>query len=202
MTRLHAMVDVETLGGPGCCVLTIAIQPFDPWALKEMPACRVFHLNPADQVRAGLKICPDTVRWWLQQDKSVLPPSLALEPVSWDSNKHGRYVSPLVMDSSEQALRQVEYSLYTEFDKVWAKPPAFDMVVLHEACSAFAIEWRPMRFQSRDVRTIAEAAGIDASREFEGKHDPRFDCLEQVRVVQEAYAKLGMENPDGDEGSS
>ena len=78
------------------------------------------------------------------------------------------------------------YGRIKQADRVWAKGPDFDCVIL---ASLFpAIKW-PF-WKHRDVRTVLDVAGI-RDRKFEGTaHNALDDAVNQANALREAVVKL------------
>ena len=162
------MLDIETFDNkPTSLVLTIGLVWFDFDNPQVEPYDGQHHrLNPEEQ--KGRTISAATVLWWLRQDKAARE-SLQSGEYTTIGNVHG---------AVEGAVKQA--------DRVWAKGPDFDCVIL---ASLFpAIKW-PF-WKHRDVRTVLDVAGI-RDRKFEGTaHNALDDAVNQANALREAVVKL------------
>ena len=123
----HVMLDLETLGQePGSVILTISAVQFD---LETGRTGLIFHesINLESSLRIGLKIDPETFKWWLGRSKES---RTALQN---DLNK-GSDIRDVLADFDaflgslpHESLRQ----LYPKSDIiVWGRGPRFDMGLL------------------------------------------------------------------------
>ena len=188
----QVMVDIESLGtASGSAILSIGACVFERDNEGEGPFKYYRNIDLLDAIFAGLTIDHDTVRWWAKQPSEVIR-TLTQKPVSL-----------------KEALDAFANFLHKD-DRVWARGPDFDLVLLKAAYDKVGIQV-PWSFRlSRDVRTIlalAESAGQKKPypSTFEGfiEHFALHDAKLQMMQVQNAARFLGLdlggEEREGDE---
>ena len=165
------MLDIETLDTkPTALVLSLGLTWFDFDDPNVVPyGGQHYRLDLREQQdKLGRTISVDTVMWWMGQGVKAQEAwqFATVTPV------------PTVLGVVEGAVKQS--------DRVWAKGPDFDCVIL---ASLFpAIKW-PF-WKHRDVRTVLDVAGI-RDRKFEGiAHNALDDAVNQANALREAVAKL------------
>ena len=70
---VHVVIDLETMGTqPGCAVVAIGAVVVDPHN-TDSPMDNTFseHITLESNVAHGLRLEPDTVRWWLDQSDTA-----------------------------------------------------------------------------------------------------------------------------------
>lgn len=177
MAYEHLMVDIETLGTQSnSVILSIAAVNFD---LDNGRTGERFYQNIAlrSSMDMGLVIDPDTLKWWLQQDKGPLAASLTEE----------RNLSQVLADFISFCKNLGQDNL-----KVWGNAARFDLGLVENACNraGLLLPWK--YYDERDVRTLAAfAPQIKEAIPFRGnKHHPLDDCLYQIRYCTEIWKSL------------
>jgi hypothetical protein len=171
----HIMVDLETMGtAPGSAIVSIGAVAFDPYkgGLGE-EFYRVISLRSCE--RAGLRIDPDTVMWWMGQSAEAraaligegedLPSALGWF-ATWFRRQQGRFI--------------------------WGHGANFDEPLLSAAMNAahVVVPWK--YWDARCTRTIYDLAGVKPDRAQGVHHNALDDAKAQARAVIAAYAKLGL----------
>lgn len=169
------MLDIETLGTKmGSVILSVAFIPF-----KENDVGYVSNLNVDDQLKAGMEINYETVKWWFSDDKveslirSIKNPQPVLK----------------VLEEIEDFVSIKEFTL-------WSHGANFDEPMLNTLFSAFG-KRAPWSHRSvRDTRTIFDLAGVDYSRDFcltqDKQHTAVDDAKNQIKAVKFALSTLNM----------
>ena len=175
------MLDIETLDTkPTALVLSLGLVWFDFDNPEVVPYEGKHHkIELRDQQRElGRTISVDTVMWWMEQSKQA---QLGLS-------------SPFTERTPVATLHGIVEGAVQEADRIWAKGPDFDCVILANMFPA--IKW-PF-WKHRDVRTILDVARIK-ERRFEGiAHNALDDSINQANALREAVAKLrGNDNVAG-----
>lgn len=130
------MIDVETLGTrPGSVVLSIGAVMFGPEGLGNE---FYVELRYDDLLAHGFKQDADTLKWWFNQPNKP--------PINGE------------MRVCEGLLRFSEFCKAQKFERVWAKSPQFDVVMLEEMYRTLYlgvdVPWTYK--QPRDVRTALD----------------------------------------------
>lgn len=118
----HAMIDLETFGtSPDSVVLSIGVVIYHPMQSEQEAPYYTAHavLNPTEQILAGRRIDPKTVKWWNDQSDKAK----ASICDAFDSYRIGQ-----AMDNLREAfkLHRVEH--------VWGNGADFDNVLTNELC--------------------------------------------------------------------
>ena len=164
------MLDLETWGKPPNGVITeIGWAVFDAEEIRETG---VIYVDPQSCENAGLRADVSTMKWCLDNPRTDCPGF-------WPD-----------LDEALHKLSRIVSR--TGPTRVWAKSPAFDLAILETAYRlVFGGEYgaaRPWEFrQERDVRTLLEAANVEASK---AVHSAEADARAQAGDVQRAWAKL------------
>lgn len=180
----HLMLDLETLGQePGSVILTISAVQFD---IKTGQTGLVFHdsINLESSLRFGLKIDPDTFKWWLgrsEESRTALNNDL-------DKGSDIRDVlcdfSAFLSSLPHASLRQ----LYPKQDIIiWGRGPCFDMGLLTYAYKAINTNC-PWNFRNeRCVRTyesIRPDIKAETDKEERGTlHNGVDDAKHQIKYI-------------------
>ncbi len=173
------MVDIETLDtGPSSIVLSLAAVQFDA-ATGEPGRRLVLHPDLHEQILAERTMSADTLLFWTKQGGTD-----AFRDAFRGDGRRG------VGD----CLAALYDFLIPAHGGVWARSPSFDLVILE----SMYLKWRsPLGWkywQTRDVRTIMDAAGIHHNwrpANWAGvAHSPVDDCLLQIAQVTEARREI------------
>lgn len=195
----HCMLDLETLGStPGCVVLSIGAVIFDPTAgtvcsLAHANANPIFPqnlrplsvvVNLKSAVSAGLKIDPETLEWWMRQDRGARLATLG---------KPGE--SHILVHA---LTRFADWYRNSGAQRIWCHGATFDVPVLGAAYAALGMDV-PWEYRTvRDTRTAFELARCgdvleQVEMRFGGtKHVAADDAGVQAAQVCEAYRCLGQ----------
>lgn len=137
----HVMIDVETLDTtPQAVVLSLGLVLFDRGKVYlERQWC--FDVQKEQQDRV---VNPDTVRWWMSQDSSIL-------------------ATARVGIASVEAVFEDIRGIWNDYDvdRVWAKPAHFDIPIL-ESLFAYRHPWTHR--EVRCMRTVEELVQERAQR--------------------------------------
>ncbi len=169
----HVMLDLETFGvRPGFALRSLGAVEFE----LDGTTGRTCYANisRASCDALGLKIDPNTERWWSEQSAEA---RAALE------------VDP-------KPIRDVVESFNAWFAKVggvylWCHGAAFDAVLYEAACVALRVPLPWKFYNVRDTRTVLDLFDFDL-RELHRDgthHDALDDARFQVRAITEALKK-------------
>lgn len=175
------MIDLETLGtSPRAAILALGACFFDLGGEPgEFFSTFTANISLESNARAGRKIEPSTVIWWLQQPKEAQNaflegPHKALSAVLAEFSAWNQQLSPTP-------------------HRVWAKDPDFDIVILRDAFQEDNRVFPYKYFMSRSVRTILDLAfgdEIPAPPNPGVAHSATDDAIKQVALVQMAFQTL------------
>lgn len=184
--RMDVMCDMETVSlKENAGLLSIALVPFRISKQVDVPfdgrAPFYCAIDLASCFMAGMDMvgCQE---WWMKQDPKAISCILSMVkvPVVKAINEAYRYLSEL----AEQ------YELV-----MWSRGMDFDFPKLEWCFNKFVEKPLPYHYwNKRDVRTLVKEMGINEEDfEFEGvKHNSMDDCFHQIRLVCEAYRKIGL----------
>jgi len=169
------MVDIETLGTkPGSVILSIGAVAFDALT-GEIGEEFYASINPASATHAGLTIDAATVQWWMEQSEEARRSAFA----------GGRQIGGVLAEFSTYIRR-------ASADRVWAKPPSFDLLLIESAFRACGME-TPWDYRSpRDCRTLFDLTGT-TQPSVGIAHNALDDAKAQAMGVIEAYARFGSQ---------
>lgn len=174
----HLMIDIETMGD---AILSVGAVPFSihPERMEIESIDRSFYAKVPlrASLEAGMNLDPNTVEWWLQQDKAAQ--------------------DELLSGARFQTLRELCLSFHDFFSNrvakpadmtLWDKPPMFDIRLMREAFELAAVVWPFHYAATRDVRVIldvAKAADMTAVLELVNplKHSALGDARHQAQQV-------------------
>lgn len=191
--RMDIMLDVETVSlRENAGLLSIALVPFSIGGKQidspfdgASPFYRVIDLTSCFMAGMDMNGCQE---WWMKQDPIVISGILSMGkvPVVKAMNEAHGYLSEM----AEQ------YELV-----MWSRGMDFDFPKLEWCFRKFVEKPFPYAFwNKRDVRTIIKEMGINEEDfEFEGvKHNSLDDCLHQIKLIREAYRRIGLtdNNPE------
>lgn len=167
------MIDIETLGTkPGSVILSVGAVAFD--AETGQFARNSFYraLSPRHCQDVGLTIDAETVAWWIKQSPEA-------QTAAFSGADHP---NSALLGLSEFVQSQVPL-------RVWAKPPAFDIVLLEAAYHhiGFPIPWNYKTL--RDCRTLFDITGT-LQPAVGTLHNALDDAQAQAYGVVAAFAKL------------
>lgn len=178
----EVMVDIETLDTrPSSVVLSVAAVEFNVLSSYEGHAYVV--LDTAEQLGLGRTVSQSTLLWWMNQSDEA-------RGEAFTAAGHRRSVG--------NGLSMLA-PLLSRADRVWAKGPQFDLVILESLYESVG-QSHPWSYRAaRDVRTMQDAVGPDWSPQHElpmfadlPAHHPLYDCMWQIEMVRAARARTGM----------
>lgn len=201
---LNVMIDIETMGhGAGAPILAVGLVPFQvhPERCELAPAAE--HVEIRCSLRAQVSfydeegtehmnavVDPDTVEWWLSQDKAAQA-ALLREP---------RHDHPArFLHAVAEAIRTINPR--TDDLYVWAKPPQYDLVSLRGAMMRLGVGVPWSARNEQDGRTILRAARAAMQSGQDGwqevlevaptlEHSAVADAVEQAEQVVRFYRRL------------
>lgn len=174
---MDLMVDIETLGtGPQAAIFAIGAVAFD-LGTGALAADRLRLVIDGTTIPADRARDPETVAWWMEQDPALV------EQLFCPADGGLEYGAAL--DRLAPALRRAK--------RVWAKPPAFDLVILRSAYEGLG---RPVPWHyraeccARTVLGIGRHLGLAPPPAPAVKHDPLADAVAQAQGVCAVYQAL------------
>lgn len=174
------MLDLETLSvRPNAVILIIGAVKFSrAGSLKPLKKMDVFYrrIELDSCAELGMRVDKATVDWWKQQDEKVYYEALE--------------------NPDRVPIRQAleEFSIWMRgCKKIWGNGDDFDCTILGEAYDLCAIE-KPWNFwDTRDVRTLFDLAGVrKCDLPTDNEHHAVYDCYRQIVGVKRAFKKLRM----------
>jgi hypothetical protein len=137
---MHIMIDLETMGTrPNAPIISIGAVAFNAMGVTDQTFYRNVSLKSA--VESGAVIDPDTVMWWLRQDKGA---QAAFE----DGQDEAVDLTQALYD-----FTQFLCSYGDSLKGVWGNGASFDNVIMHEAGKSYRVPlWE--FWKDRCYRTI------------------------------------------------
>jgi len=169
---LHLMIDLETAGNTqSAAILSIGIVEFDLHS-GEIGRRHRYNVDLNSCIALGMKIEPDTFKWWLQQSDSA-------RKAVYESDDTVKI--QLILENLPHIITKKHF--------VWANSPRFDLGILQTAYNLIG-KPIPWNFRNeRDVRTIVSLVPpIESTNTL--PHDPIADCIHQIKLVTEAYKQI------------
>ena len=168
----HIMIDIETIGtGPDACILTIAMQTFDPFSRGWYD--RHYYARIDTESQPDRNIEESTLQWWASQ-----PAESREEAFS----EQGRI--PL-----KQALEEMHPIIWNS-DFVWANGPTFDMNIIEHAYKSHSMSLPWKFYRVRDARTVYSLyPDLDKGTV---SHHALDDCQQQILKLQATLKHLGV----------
>jgi len=176
----HCMVDLETLGKkPGCVILSIGAQIFDPDAgtLGDTFECKIDW--QFSESYYGLVVDPETVAWWNEQSQQA---RLVLAPGGMD------LIAALRLFADFWKRNNVKY--------FWCHGAGFDEPILAEAFARtdLTAPWEYNGVQC--CRTELKRAGVKPDRNAGTHHNALDDARAQALAVIEAGRRRPLITPE------
>jgi len=166
------MIDIETIGtGPDACILTIAMQTFDPFARGWYD--RHYYARIDIESQPDRNIEESTLQWWASQ-----PAESREEAFS----EQGRI--PL-----KQALEEMHPIIWNS-DFLWANGPTFDMNIIEHAYKSYAMSLPWKFYRVRDARTVYSLYPDLPKPPV--SHHALDDCQQQILKLQATLKYLGV----------
>lgn len=167
----HIMLDLETMGtAPGSAIVQIGAVEFSVYKV-----CEPFSVNVSLQScgRAGLRMDPQTVLWWMGQAGKIDP----------------QWVKGGV--ELREALQSFTEWLGDDRPAVWGDGAAFDNVLLASAYRACGLQapWHYSR--DRCFRTMKELFPVERVVS-STLHDAASDAVAQAKQMQSIIAKYAI----------
>lgn len=176
------MIDLETLGTtPDAVVLSLGAVVFDPYSSVQGPTFYVEFTNFLErQTDQGRTINPNTVLWWMQQNQGARE---VFQPRETDVTR----CSPLFGASAFSAFVKENGC-----DRVWAKDPDFDVVILRSFFNSINRgEAFPFKYNAgRSVRTVMDMPFAKHRASPAVAHNALADAIQQATDIQGAFACL------------
>lgn len=171
----NIMIDIETLSTEfDAVILSIAAVRFD---ISTGIKSDNFYTKIDKQscVDVGLKIDPDTVDWWMNQEEKA----------------RQEFLSTVDRKFLKDALKELS-DFILEDDKVWSNGSTFNLVILRNAYKACKMDLPWQFYNERDVRTLSDLIPtIKENEPFVGtKHNPLWDCSHQIKYCSKVYKQL------------
>lgn len=183
------MLDTETLGRtPGSVVLSVGANVFSASTNYQdvMSGDKHFYevINSFDSQNVGLKVEPETLRWW---KKKEIWADLGME------------VAESKTTVKKMCQRFSEFINDHNPDKFWANSPVFDIEILSALFKKSSIEFPIQYRKEMDFRTIMELAYPDRNlrptrelSEWYPEHHALGDSIEQSFQLQKAFMELNI----------
>lgn len=173
--------DIETLGSrPYSSVISIGAVGFNRHTGEIHDEGFHIVVSATDCAAKGLRMDPDTVIWWMQQNdaaRKVFSPG-------------GGTTTDYALEALNKYLE--ESCNFSNSSGVWGNGSGFDINLLEDMyeLSRPRCPWR--FWQSRDVRTVVDIAALDKKAyRLEGTHHNALDdAINQAKMVIDGIAKL------------
>jgi hypothetical protein len=170
------MIDIETLDTkPTAAILSIAAVAFNLETGKISENTFYHQLDYSRQIEDNRTTSIQTTLWWGAQSEEIQ-----------EENFNGeKYLYQSVLELNEYFQKEC----FTD-RRVWAKSPAFDLVILKNAYEEAVVPWH--HSNERDVRTYCDSnnLGLGSLILLPNTHHPLEDCFAQIRDVCAIYTLL------------
>ena len=170
------MIDIETLSTEfDAVIISVAAVRFDLSTGERESNDFYCRIDKQSCVDVGLKIDPETVDWWMNQEDNARNEFL---------RNNDRY-------SLQESLKKLSVFI-PKNAKVWSNGSTFDLVIIRNAYKVCKMDLPWEFFNERDVRTLSDLIpSIKANEPFIGtKHNPLWDCFHQIKYCSKVYQKL------------
>lgn len=177
MSKIHGMIDLETLGvSPDSVIMTLGAIKFNPWGTEHDLHDPLYLRGDIEEQTTvyNRTIDDNTIAWWQKQDQSVIDEAFG---------DHDR----VDLDSLTTQLNKWCVGL----DVVWAQGPSFDIVMLENLYKNVGkpVPWN--FWQIRDSRTLFSLMPKDPRKDFTFEaHNALEDCKIQAKCVQQSFRHL------------
>lgn len=178
----EVMIDLETMSlNPDASILTIGAVKFNrKKRVRTIKNMDTFYrrITISSCEKAGLHVDPENINWWKNQSAEAI----------YEAIEHPDRV-PI-----KQAL--VEFSeWFGDSELIWANGDDFDCVILASAYKACKIPVPWKFWNTRDVRTILDIAGVNLKDMPPPKvlHHALYDAYRQVLAVREAFKRIRVD---------
>lgn len=171
------MLDIETLGTtPGHIVTSFCAIPFSLEGSYNSSDEFYQSISIKSSLKAGLKIDPFTIMWWMRQND--------------DSRANFEALDHSGSDLKEVLLQFANWLIVYPKATFWGNGNRFDCGILEGAYQSLGLSAPWITKNERDMRTYImgyeEHYESSATRK-DAVHDPRKDCLYQIAVLQKVY---------------
>lgn len=173
MAKIHAMLDLETLGqSSNAFIVQICITTFsldDPTYIRKSWSTNI----DVWRLQEGSEIDQSTIQWWQSQDRDVR--SRVMDGLQTLPNA----LTELMGWVSAQGM----------IDYLWANSPSFDCVILDNACKRNHIDNKLPEFWAwRDMRTVVALANDMGAElpKLRNTHDAEQDVINQISLLEKA----------------
>lgn len=172
-TERHIMIDLETMGlTPDGAIVSIGAALFSPHS-GDIRTEFYKRVSLESSVKAGMKIDPATLIWWLGQG----------DEARRDLIEFGRFNLKSVLEAF------ISFYQDTPVDGVWSHGSNFDIVLMERAFDLCELRCPWTYRQVRDTRTLFALAGVVHKG---NTHNALQDAIAQVATVHKAYKELGL----------
>lgn len=185
MNDLHIMLDLETLGtGRDAAVISIGAVRFNPVSGEILDR---FYTNVtvASNKTLGRDIDPNTIEWWLRQDKPAQDALLA-EPRVHLSQAAGQLLTWMLSLASD--IKE-----FRKHARLWSNGPTFDEVIIRDVFAQLDLSFPVSYRGSRCMRTMIElgrAAGLQKPEVAGVRHNALDDAIHQAEGVARVMREL------------
>ena len=169
----HVMLDLETMGsGSYAAIISIGAAAFTLSFPQEIISTFYSRVSLASSVKAGLRMDPATVEWWLEPERAEAWASLQATPA---------------VELDEALLGFSEW--FCRIDEgqacVWGNGATFDNVILSNAYQATGLD-KPWAYnKDRCFRTLkSEILPPVRADEYGTKHNALDDAIAQAKHLQ------------------
>ena len=172
------MIDIETGGTtPGCAIFSIGACCFTPYEVVKPVEYFYIEINHQSCQDLGLRLETSTMEWW--KDQPRIPESE--QSIEYALKEFMLWIARLPNKLGERITH------------IWANSPSFDLVIIKYALTLCEIRWDHPFWVERDVRTLKAIAWPNNDyRGDENSHNAVEDAINQTRLVQHSYLKLGL----------
>lgn len=186
---MDIMIDLETLGlTPDAVVLSIGAVVFDPHSFVQGPTFYAEFTNFLErQTDQGRTIDPSMLLWWMRHTTAEAREVFKERPT--DEIR----CSPLYGASAFSAFVKDN-----QCDRVWAKDPDFDVVILRSFYHSINRgEAFPFSYNAgRSVRTVMDMPFVKLRDRKPVAHNALADAIQQATDIQEAFACLRTQSSE------
>lgn len=207
--KLDLMLDIEAAGpAPDGAIVSIGWATFDRLARRPedtapgTPSCPCYHVPAYGRIaidvqsclNIGMKIDPDTVRWWLEQPEEIRQLWRKCDSAS------AYHIGDALLMLQKIWQEQCDLSITGEPESlVWAYPSVFDLGIIHFAACECGIKpwtWK-VHSCSRSVMKALDYRRKDEQVPecFREQHKPELDAARQAIQLQMALHPHGAFMP-------
>ena len=177
---VHVVIDLETMGTlPGCAVVAIGAVVVNLNADNPIGDTFSEHITLESNVAHGLRLEPDTVRWWLEQSE---PARAAI------TDARSALQSAIIRfdDFLNDACEGDRYRL-----RVWGCGSDFDNAILAAAYRAVGFDTGWPHWGNRCLRTLLATHPVDRVKP-EAPHVALLDAIAQAKTLVAITTKYDL----------